>query len=222
MRRPWFDLGAQLRDRLALRVALGSIYICILLAYVLGVPDADRFPGMMPRADATPYTALPFDMTSFAFLLFGVLLSLEQPSDYLLADNWMVYIRRRRGLGRFMRYLAVVLAYALAFSFPQLAITWWAVRGSFNGHVLEGFVCSTGMVIVLLLVANIARMLDGRAVGYLICLVVAYGYSGVGDVQHAFVGHTLGVVPNWSIIIVVSVVGLTGVNVTIFNHKELL
>ncbi|MEE8684649.1 MAG: hypothetical protein SOI64_00175 [Bifidobacterium mongoliense] len=201
---------------------MGSIYICILLAYVLGVPDADRFPGMMPRADATPYTALPFDMTSFAFLMFGVLLSLEQPSDYLLADNWKVYVRRRRGVSRYMRYLAVVFAYALAFSFPQLVIIWLAVRGSFNTYVLAGFACSTGMLIVLLLVVNIARMLGSRAVGYLMCLLVAYGYSGIGDIQHVFAAHTLGTVPNWSIIIVVAVVGMATVNIAIYNHKELL
>ncbi|BDR54674.1 hypothetical protein KIMH_07850 [Bombiscardovia apis] len=211
-----------LRERVLSRLGLLVIYLVVFFSYLSRSPDTATFIGMFPKSVSETDLLSTFDFTVFSFLEFGLLLSLGQPQSYLLEDNWLVYIRRRRGAERYIRYIGLVLLYALLYSVPQLFIMWGLMPQTRSLGSLADFVCGLWMLIVLLLVADAIASAGNRIVGFLVSTVLAYAYSGLSDVQHLLLGHSLAHLPNWIPILAISTVLILIINYQFYKRSEIL
>ena len=85
----------------------------------------------------------------------------------------MVYVRRPRGLPRFLGYCAIVGAYCLVYAGVQLAVALHVVYAS-PKQLMIGAVCAGWTLLVLALIINLGYLGRNRPYGYLAAMVL-YG-----------------------------------------------
>lgn len=209
-----------LREGNGTRALLVLIYGVMTYRFYTSGSDCRIFIGMFRIPDAVGSFGLTDNMYAFGFLLFGVLLPLEQPSKYLSIPETMVYVRRRRGLPRFIAYCGMVMAFCLVCTGVQLLVAAWIVRASY-GSLTTGAICAGWTLMVLLLAANLGYLGGNRAYGYLAALLMVIVPLSYAPAMRWLVEAPL-FLPNWSLLLAASTVVLTAANYALFERLEII
>lgn len=175
-------------ERLGYRVVIVTLYVFVLAWYFNHDPDLRTFVGMVRIPRFAGESALAANMPSLSFMVFGTVLALEQPADYLRHPNWMVAVRCGRDWWRFARCCMLLGVYAAMFAGVQLAASCLLIRGCDGVRLAVGAVYAAWSLTVTLLVVTAGCMAGRRVAGYLVALVLQLICAGVPGVQRALVG----------------------------------
>ena len=138
----WKRIVQIVREGNGIRLMLALVYAVMMYRFYTSGQDYRVFMGMFRVPDFDLASShLEGNMYAIGFMVFGVALLLEQPSTYLSVPETMVYVRRRRGLPRFLGYCAIVLAYCLAYTGVQLIVAFRVVYAS-RAPLALGAVCA--------------------------------------------------------------------------------
>ncbi|KFI96832.1 hypothetical protein [Bifidobacterium stellenboschense] len=154
------------------RLLLIAIYAAVFYQFFWSVPHAGVFIGMVRPLNPGETMDISACVYPIAYMLFGLGLQLEQPSRYLCVPDYLVYVRKPRGLAHYLRYLAVITAYCIAYTLPQTLITAWLLPEVDRGELTRTSIGAALILIALTLIVNLAYLADMRGIGYgMACLV---------------------------------------------------
>ena len=155
-----------LTGRLGPRLLLIAIYATVCYQFFWNVPHSGVFIGTVRPLNPGETFDLAACLYPIAYMLFGLALPLEQPSQYLCVPDYLVYVRKPRGLTHYLRYLAVILAYAAVYTLPQGLITAWLLPEADRGTLARTTIEAAMILLALTLITNLAYLADARGIGY--------------------------------------------------------
>lgn len=210
-----------------------GIRVMILLLMAVVVKDAlDSGTGLavnvaMFRPTAAGAESLVANLHALAAMTLAIAFTLGQPGSYLLDDDWMVYIRRRRGIDHFLRYLLLTGAYSmLAVGLIGLAqgcavASRLPVGGA--GRLASTSLCAALTLWTLLLVIDLGHLLGNQTIGYLAATLAYVAVLLAHPLQEALLDATVAApLPNWAITLP-SALGLLAVaDGALFLRAEIL
>ena len=205
------------------RLVLLAPYVFIQAWYFQHEPSIHTFIGMPRSTVFAGESPIALNMPALSFMIFGVALAFEQPSDYLCHPNWMVAIRNRRSIRRFLEYLLLVLAYAAVFTIPHLAFSLLVITKADAASIIPGAWYAWWSLSVTLTIANIGYMTGNRAMGYLLAILphlAIAGISGLWALLAEYVPHTA--IPVWVPVLALFTCVSIAVNVFIFYHRDII
>ncbi|WP_137652748.1 hypothetical protein [Bifidobacterium moukalabense] len=217
----WKRIVQIVREGNGIRLMLALVYVVMMYRFYTSGQDYRVFMGMFRVPDFDLASShLEGNMYAIGFMVFGVALLLEQPSTYLSVPETMVYVRRRRGLPRFLGYCAIVLAYCLAYTGVQLIVAFRVVYAS-RAPLALGAVCAGWTLLVLVLTINLGYLGGNRAYGYLAASMMVLAPLSCTPVMRWLVKSSL-LVPNWGVVLGILTIVLVAANYVLFNRLEII
>ena len=98
----WKRIVQILREGNGLRLMLVLMYVVMTYRFYTSAQDCRIFIGMFRAPESYMPSGLESNLYAIGFMVVGVALMLERPSEYLSIPETMVYVRRPRGLPRFL------------------------------------------------------------------------------------------------------------------------
>ncbi|MCI1240651.1 MAG: hypothetical protein LKG06_00670 [Bifidobacterium subtile] len=208
--------------RNALRILILVLYAALVAnCYLTFRPDS-VFMGMFRPSPDPHSSALMTNVYAMAYMICGLALPLEQPSEYLAVPDCMVYVRQRRGAAHYLRYLALLVSYCCLFTLVQALIAFAVTPGPDAGKLIRTSVCSGWTLLCLLLIANLGYLLSNRALGYIAALAAYALLLSIGPMAKWFAqGHIWGT-PAWVPVLFASTCILGAVNLMAFRRLQIL
>ena len=218
----WKRVLQTLRGGTGTRLVLVSIYAVLTYRFYMSGQDRGIFIGMFRMPDAASGSSLMSNLYAICFMVFGVVLPLEQPSKYLSIPETMVYVRRRRGWSRFVSYCMVLSAYCLAYAGLQLAVA-LAIVKEHSASLTAGAVCAGWTVMALLLTVNLGYLGGNRAFGYLAAMVSYLVPLSYVPLMRSLVGASVSFgQPRWIAVLLVMTIALVVANYALFKRLEII
>lgn len=149
-----------------MRLLLIAIYIIVMYRFFWTVPHSDVFIGMVRPVSPGETFDLVASLYPIAYMAFGLALPLGCDSRYLCTPDYLVYIRKPRGVAQFLRYLGVVTAECAVFSVPQSMVTAWLLPDVDQDMLVRTSLCSALILMALVLIVNLAYLMNAHGVGY--------------------------------------------------------
>lgn len=205
------------------RLVLIAPYIFIQAWYFQHEPSIHTFIGMPRSTVFAGESPLSLNMPALSYMIFGVALALEQPSNYLCHPNWMVAIRNRRNTRRFLGYLLLVMTYSALFTIPHLVVSLSVIAKTDIATMMPGVWYAWWSLSVTLTIANIGYMIGNRAVGYLLAVLphlAITGVSGLWALLAEYVPHTA--IPVWVPVLALLTCVSIAMNAFIFHHRDII
>lgn len=205
------------------RLVLLAPYVFIQAWYFQHEPSIHTFIGMPRSTVFAGESPIALNMPALSFMIFGVALALEQPSDYLCHPNWMVAIRNRRSACRFLGYLLLVMTYSAVFTIPHLAVSMSVITRADTATMIPGVWYAWWSLSVTLTISNIGYMIGNRATGYLLAILphlAITGISGLWPLLARCIPHTA--IPIWVPALALLTCTSITVNAFIFNHRDII
>ena len=209
-----------LREGNGLRLMLVLMYAVMTYRFYTSGQDCRIFIGMFRAPESYMPSGLESNLYAIGFMVVGVALMLERPSEYLSIPETMVYVRRPRGLPRFLGYCAIVGAYCLVYAGVQLAV---ALHGGYASpqQLMIGAVCAGWTLLVLALIINLGYLGRNRPYGYLAAMVLYIVPLSYMPLMRWLLESPLGV-PNWSVTLGVLTAALIVANYALFERLEII
>lgn len=211
------------------RITIIAIYTFILHAYFFGSlgidADFNVFVGMIRRPLFDNQPTFPVNIVPFSYIIAGIALTLEQPSRFLLKQNSVEYVRQRRGVAHYMRYLGTIIAYGVAVSSLQVFLSLTISDVTDVCGLIVGAYAATWTLIVYLLLMNVTIMINQRYIGYALVFFAHSVVCGASAVQHYLLSNIsiLGAAfPVWSIVLAILSVGLILINYAVLQNIDIM
>ena len=216
----WKRAVQVLREGNGLRLMIVTMYAVMTYRFYTSGQDCRTFIGMFRVPDPYMPSGLESNLYAIGFMVVGVALMLERPSEYLSIPETMVYVRRPRGLPRFLGYCAMVAVYCLVYAGVQLAVALHVVYVSPKPLVI-GAVCAGWTLLVLVLAINLGYLGRNRPYGYLAAMVMYIVPLSYAPLMRWLLESPTGV-PNWSVALGVLTAGLIAANYALFERLEII
>lgn len=216
----WKRAVQVLREGNGLRLMIVTMYAVMTYRFYTSGQDCRIFIGMFRVPDPYMPSGLESNLYAIEFMVVGVALMLERPSEYLSIPETMVYVRRPRGLPRFLGYCAMVAVYCLVYAGVQLAVALHVVYVSPKPLVI-GAVCAGWTLLVLVLAINLGYLGRNRPYGYLAAMVMYIVPLSYAPLMRWLLESPTGV-PNWSVALGVLTAGLIAANYALFERLEII
>ncbi|OZG62541.1 hypothetical protein BLEM_1087 [Bifidobacterium lemurum] len=222
-----------IRGRTVYRTLLGILYCALMARFVLP-PDPAVFVGAPHIDEYAGVTGMEDNLGFIVFMLFGTLLSLGQPAEYLMRPNPFVFIRRGRSWGRLARCRAATGGYCVTFAGAQLVITVmlfavlpaeafpYHARGFSFASLASGAIWSALMLLILLLSDVFATLVGHREQGWLWILAIVALCAILPAIQHACMDANPLAIPNWVLLFPLAIAALVIAITIAYQHTELL
>lgn len=209
-----------LKGRGLIRILIVLLYVVVFVRYFDSGYANGGFIGMFQLPD--DFTAsLEYNIYALMFMIFGVALTLEQPSEYLLVPDTFVYIRQRRGIAQFARYAALLIVYCLIFAGLQVGATALMTEHMHLGQWCVAAACSAWMLFNLLLICNIGYLAGNRALGYLAALLIYGALLSFKPAMQWMLGVGTTHIANWVLVSALCSIALAAVNLALFERTEI-
>lgn len=222
-----------INGRTVYRILLGILYCALMSRFVLP-PDPVVFVGTPHIAEYAGVTGMENNLGFIGFMLFGTLLSLGQPAEYLMRPNPFVFIRRGRSWGRLARCLAATSGYCVIFAGAQIAVTVmlfvmlpaeafpYRTRSFSFVSLASGAIWAALMLFILLLSDILATLVGHRTQGWLWILAIVALCAILPALQHVLMDVNLLAIPNWVLLFPLVIAALVIAIAIAYQHTELL
>lgn len=209
------------RTRNGVRLLIVLIIGIASVQFYTNVKPSSLFIGMYRISDDPSTPNLLVNVYAIAFIACGLALPLEQPSEYLCVPDYLVYIRQRRGIAHFLRYLLTVVMYSSLFTGMQTVIAWQIIPHLDIRVLLSSSVCAACMLLVFLLFLNLTYSLGNRSWGYFLVTMLYALLLSIQTLAYWFAHGTILFIPVWVPVLICMLVVLCIGNLHVFRHLEI-
>lgn len=207
--------------RHGLRLLMVVIYAILAARFYYSGQDMSVFMGMFRVLPPGAHADIALNMYPLLFMAGGIAISLEQCSEYLLIPDFMVYVRRRRGVSHYCRYCLIVLVYSVLFTGVQLVVAEILAPAGCAGQIALTAVCAAWTLVVLMLVVNLGYMLGYRAIGYFVAAGLYLALLSLNGLERWLLSPWVFAVPHWVPALLLASVALFVANLVVFERVEI-